>query len=194
MEKTSAMTDDSDSSDNSDSKRANISTEGEKMGTEVSKILRDQSGSSSMSEEKELDEGIQQETVAESRSRSTVAASSSIDIGSEETKKSPDGVPVDVSSENKMNSSITTNISRESSDMELAQQSFVPSGNEATSSTTLLNPMCVRFEPEQIISRVEAIVNRWEGVAPMQPDVFLYKLLSSRGYDSSVIPAREYRV
>ena len=192
MEKTSAMTDDSDSSDVSDSKRANISTEGEKRGTEVSKILRDQNGSSSMSEEKELDEGIQQETVAESRSRSTVAASSSIDIGSEEAKMSSDGVPVDVSSENKMNSSITMSTSRETSVM--AQQSFVPSGNEATSSTTLLNPTCVRFEPEQITSRVEAIVNRWEGVAPMQPDVFLYKLLSSRGYDSSVIPAREYRV
>ena len=186
------MTDDSDSSDVSDSKRANISTEGEKRGTEVSKILRDQNGSSSMSEEKELDEGIQQETVAESRSRSTVAASSSIDIGSEEAKMSSDGVPVDVSSENKMNSSITMSTSRETSVM--AQQSFVPSGNEATSSTTLLNPTCVRFEPEQITSRVEAIVNRWEGVAPMQPDVFLYKLLSSRGYDSSVIPAREYRV
>ena len=69
MEKTSAMTDHSDSSDVSDSKRANISTEGEKRGTEVSKILRDQNGSSSISEEKELDEGIQQETVAESRSR-----------------------------------------------------------------------------------------------------------------------------
>lgn len=192
MEKTSAMTDDGDSSDVSDSKRANISTEGEKRGTEVSKILRDQNGSSSISEEKELDEGIQQETVAESRSRSTVAASSSIDIGSEEAKMSSDGVPVDVSSENKMNSSITMSTSRETSVM--AQQSFVPSGNEATSSTTLLNPTCVRFEPEQITSRVEAIVNRWEGVAPMQPDVFLYKLLSSRGYDSSVIPAREYRV
>lgn len=190
----STITDDSDTSDVSDSKRANISTEGEKMATEVSEILRDQNGSSSTSEENKLDEGIQQETVAESRSRSTVAASSSIDIGSEETKMSSDGVLVDVSSENKMNSSITMDTSRERSDMELAQQPFVPSGNEATSSTTLLNPMCARFEPEQIQSRVEAIVNRWEGVAPMQPDVFLYKLLSSRGYDSSVIPAREYRV
>ena len=51
-----------------------------------------------------------------------------------------------------------------------------------------------RFGPEQINARVEAILKRWENLTPMQPDVFLFKLLETRGYDSSVIPAREYRV
>lgn len=51
-----------------------------------------------------------------------------------------------------------------------------------------------RFDPEQINDRVEAILKRWENLTPMQPDVFLFKLLETRGYDTSVIPAREYRV
>jgi hypothetical protein len=55
------------------------------------------------------------------------------------------------------------------------------------------NISSLRFDAEGIDERVEEIVNGWRSMPPMQPDVFLYKLLHSRGYDSAVIPAREYR-
>jgi hypothetical protein len=73
-----------------------------------------------------------------------------------------------------------------------------PSATSATSSSledvaNNSGSISLRFDAEGIDERVEEIVNGWRSMPPMQPDVFLYKLLRSRGYDSAVIPAREYR-
>jgi hypothetical protein len=49
------------------------------------------------------------------------------------------------------------------------------------------------WSPYQINNRVRMVLEKWGNLAPMRPDIFLFKLLESRGYDPSVIPARDYR-
>lgn len=49
------------------------------------------------------------------------------------------------------------------------------------------------WSPYQINNRVQMVLEKWGNLAPMRPDIFLFKLLESRGYDPSVIPARDYR-
>lgn len=186
----------SDTSSNSSTTRANVSRRVEKVATDGVDGPRGESSPASRPHDAAvLDEGIQQEVAQESRSRSTDVRGSSLEIASVDRKLGPDGVLIDVSSKNKLNSVVSEGVSGDDLIESVPTSTYAGGkGAEATSSTTLLHPGCARFEPEQICSRVEGIVSSWEGVAPMQPDVFLYKLLSSRGYDSSVIPAREYRV
>jgi hypothetical protein len=186
----------SDSSSNSSTKRVTVSRKGGKSATDGVGGTRGDSDMTSIHRDGTvLDEGIKQEAAEESRSLTAAARTSSLDIGSVDQKIGNDGILIDVTSENKVNSGLTEGETNDGPlDNGYTNVYSSSKGTGATSSTTLLHPGCARFEPEQINRRVEGIVNSWEGVAPMQPDVFLYKLLSSRGYDSSVIPAREYRV
>jgi hypothetical protein len=63
---------------------------------------------------------------------------------------------------------------------------LLPSGTEISKSS-FMDP----GSPYQITSHVEKVVSRWSKVSPIPPDQFLLRLLSSRGYDTSLIPALE---
>ena len=43
--------------------------------------------------------------------------------------------------------------------------------------------------PLQVQSRVEIVLHKWGPVEPINPELFFFKLLASRGYNSELIPA-----
>ena len=62
-----------------------------------------------------------------------------------------------------------------------------------TSSTGGISSKDDPWGPYQIQQRVQLVVDRWGKIDPIRPDLFLSKLLSSRGYDASIIPAPDLR-
>ena len=144
--------------------------------------------------EKKIDGGIEQQVESQNGTRPIVTVISNSQLVSEGGKTCSDADPSDARSFSKeVDSASMNNACSPLKEPGRPIDGSVRSNIEDTSSTKPSHPTCTRFDPEGINGRVQDIVSSWEGVAPMQPDVFLYKLLSSRGYDSSVIPAREYR-
>mmetsp|Transcript_25396 Transcript_25396/g.42556 ORF Transcript_25396/g.42556 Transcript_25396/m.42556 type:complete len:303 (-) Transcript_25396:191-1099(-) len=89
------------------------------------------------------------------------------------------------------------------------KRKYIPAPDQATnlktgatldaSSPTVQTPPVydARNDPRgvyQIQKRVEQLVTTWGAVAPVHPQHFLQRIMESRGYDATMIPAMTYRI